>query len=106
MKRLLALLLAMGVLVTAAPVLLDQARDTPHPDKSPKEIDSLYTSGPASGKTVKGIYKIEGDTITYCWAEPDKDRPKEFESKSGAGVTLMVLKRVKEEDKDKDKDKD
>jgi uncharacterized protein (TIGR03067 family) len=84
--------------------------DRVFPDKKPKEIESTYTTGSNKGKKVLGIYEIEGDTIKYCWAEPDKPRPKEFASKAGSEITLMVLKRVKEgtkpkPEKDKDKDK-
>jgi uncharacterized protein (TIGR03067 family) len=107
---------------------ITQGKDTPHPDKNPKEIDSYYINGPQREKTVKGIYQIDGDTIKYCWADVGKDRPKEFATKADSGLTLLVLKRVKDEapakekekkeekkekekkeekkDKDKDKDKD
>ncbi len=34
--------------------------------KSPKAIDFTYTSGFLKGKTVKGIYKIDGDDLTIC----------------------------------------
>ena len=61
---------------------------------------------PASGKTVLGIYEINGDTIKYCWAEPGKERPKEFATKTDSNQTLMVLKRVKEEKPESKKDKD
>ncbi len=74
-------------------------KDTPHPDKDPKEIDSVYTNGPDRDKTVKGLYKIDNDTITYAWAEPGKDRPKEL--KADANTTLMVLKRVSEKTEEK-----
>jgi uncharacterized protein (TIGR03067 family) len=70
--------------------------DTVHPDKTPKQIDSLYTNSPEKGKTVLGIYEISGDTIKYCWAETGKERPKEFATKAGSGLTLMILKRSKE----------
>jgi uncharacterized protein (TIGR03067 family) len=82
-----------------------QGKDTPFPDKSPKEIDSLYLNGPARDKVVKGIYKIDGEKITFCWAEPGKDRPKDFATKADSGLTLMTLEKTKEEEK-KDKDKD
>jgi len=81
-------------------------KDVPYPGKSPKEIDSLYLNGAARDKVVKGIYKIDGDTIIYCWAEPDKARPKEFATKAESGLTLMKLQKTKDEDEKKDKDKD
>jgi uncharacterized protein (TIGR03067 family) len=61
--------------------------------KNPKEIDLESDKG---GKlnTWRGIYKIEGDTFTFCRSHaPDGARPKEF--KGGEGVALMVYKRVK-----------
>jgi len=82
-----------------------QGKDVPYPDKKPKEIDSVYLNGPANGKTVKGIYKVDGDTVTYCWAEPDKARPKDFTTKEKDGLTLMVLEKVTKDEEDKDKDK-
>jgi uncharacterized protein (TIGR03067 family) len=83
-----------------------EGKDTVFPDKSPRQINSLYTRGPDEGQTVLGIYKIEGDTITYCWAKSGKERPTEFATKESSGHTLMTLKRVKPEEKDKDKAKD
>src|SRR5262249_49934869 len=80
-----------------------QGKDTVHPDKTPRQIDSLYLNGPAKDQTVQGIYKIEGDTITYCWGEPKKPRPTEFSTKADSGTTLMVLKRVKADTEPKDK---
>jgi uncharacterized protein (TIGR03067 family) len=59
--------------------------------KEPKEsTDTLPDS-----KTIKGIYKLQGDMLTSCVAEPDKERPTEFASKPGSGHTLRVFKRVK-----------
>jgi uncharacterized protein (TIGR03067 family) len=63
--------------------------------KTPKTLDIISDSGPNKGKTLKGIYKIDGDTFTYCVAGPDKDRPTEFASKEGSGHTLLVNKREK-----------
>ncbi|MFO0927986.1 MAG: TIGR03067 domain-containing protein [Gemmataceae bacterium] len=88
-----------------------EGKDVVFPDKSPKEINATYTNGPARDKVVHGIYKIEGDTVTYVWAEPGKERPKEFASKADSGHTLMVLKRAaaekpKDAEKSKEKNKD
>jgi uncharacterized protein (TIGR03067 family) len=66
------------------------------PGKEPKEIDTTDTEGPFKGKTTLGIYKLDGDQFTVCFAPPDKDRPKEFTTKSGTGVLLHVWKRQKE----------
>jgi uncharacterized protein (TIGR03067 family) len=62
------------------------------PTKNPKtSTDKL-----PDGREIKGIYKLDGDTLTSCVAEPDKDRPTEFSSKEGSNWTLRVFKRVKE----------
>ncbi len=81
-------------------------KDKVYPDKNPKQIDSLYTNGRETGKTVFGIYEIDGDTIKYCWAEPAQERPKEFASKPDSKLTYMILKRIKEEKPAEKKDKE
>ena len=65
------------------------------PSKKPKEIDAMDTEGPFKDKTGLGIYKLEGDQFTVCFAPPGKDRPKEFTTKSGSGQLLHVWKRDK-----------
>jgi uncharacterized protein (TIGR03067 family) len=64
--------------------------------KSPKAIDFTYTSGFSKGKTIKGIYKIDGDDLTICRGlGPENDRPKEFAAPTGSEQLLVVWKRSK-----------
>jgi uncharacterized protein (TIGR03067 family) len=65
------------------------------PKAKPAVIDLKIASGADIDKVVKGIYKLDGDTLTICVAEPGKDRPKAFEAKMGTGHTLLVFKREK-----------
>jgi uncharacterized protein (TIGR03067 family) len=65
------------------------------PTKQPKAIDIISAQGPNKGKSLLGIYELEGDTFRYCVAEPGKERPTEFASKPGGGHSLFVNKREK-----------
>jgi RNA polymerase sigma factor (sigma-70 family) len=62
------------------------------PDKKPKQIDLAL----GEGKTAKGIYLLDGDTLKLCvQKDPDGERPAEFVSKEGTQHNLIVLKRKK-----------
>ena len=63
--------------------------------KNPKEFDIVPAAGAAKGKTLKGIYKFEGDQLIYCIAGLSLDRPKDFASPDGAKVRLYTNKRAK-----------
>jgi uncharacterized protein (TIGR03067 family) len=63
--------------------------------KNAKAIDVTYTEGEKKGKTVPGIYEIDGDTVRVCFSRPGDDRPSEFSAKAGSGRTLVVYKREK-----------
>ena len=65
------------------------------PTQTPKLIDVEFTEGPEKGKTVLGIYELEGDTCRVCRGQAGKPRPTEFVSKAGSGYLLEVLKRQK-----------
>ena len=41
------------------------------------------------------LSKTDGDTATFCFAQPDKERPTKFETKEGSGLTLSTWKKVK-----------
>jgi uncharacterized protein (TIGR03067 family) len=64
-------------------------------DADKKAFDMKPTGGRYKDKTLLGIYKVDGDTLTIAFAEPGKDRPKEFTSKEGNGVVVAVMKKAK-----------
>jgi uncharacterized protein (TIGR03067 family) len=65
-------------------------------DAEKKTIDMKPSAGRYKDKTLKGIYKIDGDTLTVAFSsDPDKDRPTAFESKDGSGVVVAVHTRAK-----------
>ena len=69
------------------------------PSKKPAVADLEITEGNDKGKGQPGIYKIDGDTITFCLAAPGgKDRPKDFTSTEDDMQILVVMKRKKKED--------
>jgi uncharacterized protein (TIGR03067 family) len=61
--------------------------------QQPKHIDITAPEGEQAGKTSKGIYVLEGETLKMCYA--DNDRPSKFESKPGSRATFVVWKRAK-----------
>jgi uncharacterized protein (TIGR03067 family) len=60
------------------------------PSKKPKEIDLITKKG-----SMIGIYKLEGDTLTFCRPGPTKDavRPKEFKT-ADTPNEIIVWKRT------------
>jgi uncharacterized protein (TIGR03067 family) len=66
---------------------------TVDPAKTPREIDFKWTEPGGKEWTLKGIYKLDGDTLTVCKRNEDnEDRPTEF--KAGDSTLLAVFKRV------------
>jgi uncharacterized protein (TIGR03067 family) len=64
--------------------------------KKPKTIDTEITMGELKGKTILGIYELDGDTLKVCIVLPDRgERPTEFSAKAGSGQSLTVYKRDK-----------
>lgn len=66
--------------------------------KKPKAIDMTALDGKAKGKTLKCIYRLDGEILKICVPEGrlatnDRSRPTEFEG--GKGQSLIVLERVK-----------
>ncbi len=58
---------------------------------TPWRIELNCTEGEHKGKTVKGIVKLDGDTLRICHAKPDDSAPTEFTTK--ANQCSFTLKR-------------
>jgi len=67
------------------------------PSTKPAAIDFEQTEGTLKGKSWKGIYALDGDTLTTCDNAPnlDKGRPTAFEARTGSGHILITFKREK-----------
>jgi uncharacterized protein (TIGR03067 family) len=66
------------------------------PVKKPKRIDLKSTSGRHKGKTLEGIYELDGDSLKICFVEPGGKRPKELTSTLDNSAFLLVCKRKKQ----------
>lgn len=66
------------------------------PRAKPAAIDFEHAEGALKGKAWKGIYSLDGDTLTVCDNAPnlDKGRPAAFEANSGSGYVLITFKRA------------
>jgi uncharacterized protein (TIGR03067 family) len=69
------------------------------PNAKPPTIDLKMEK---EGGVALGIYSLDGDTLTICWTERGKVRPKDFSSKPGSGFDLFVLKREKAAETDEE----
>ena len=71
-----------------------------NPSAKPATIDFHQKNGALNGKVWKGIYAVDGDTLTTCDNAPSlkKGRPTAFEAKSGSGYVLITFKRAKARD--------
>jgi len=64
------------------------------PTATPKQLNESTTTPNGQTVTIRGIYKLEGNTLTTCVALPDARRPTQFAGGPQTGWTLQVFKRV------------
>jgi uncharacterized protein (TIGR03067 family) len=64
----------------------------------PWAIDFKHTNSSSQGKTWRGIYRIDGDTLTVCdnAGAVQKARPMNFETRTDSGLVLVVFKRAQQ----------
>jgi uncharacterized protein (TIGR03067 family) len=65
------------------------------PTTKPRMIAIAFTAGEHKGKTVLGIYELEGDTFRVCIGRPGDGRPAAFTAEAGSGRTRVVFQREK-----------
>lgn len=64
------------------------------PKTNPKQVNSTYLTGENKGKTHLGIYRLDGDDFTMCFAAFDKPRPAEFATTPKSGLIVYKARRV------------
>ena len=65
--------------------------------RSQRLLTSRIRKGPSRGRRGRGIYVLDGDTLTVCDNAPnlDQGRPAAFEAPRGSGYVLITFKRAK-----------
>lgn len=61
----------------------------------PRTIDITGTEGPNVGRTIPGIYELQGHTLRICYGLGGNPRPTEFKSPSGTKYFLVTYERKK-----------
>jgi uncharacterized protein (TIGR03067 family) len=62
-------------------------------DSDKGTIDFTPDDGPAKGKTLLGLYKVEEDVLTLCFTSAGRERPKEFKSSDRNTVLATYAKK-------------
>ena len=66
------------------------------PSHQPKWIEwVVQQDNPDKGKTMLGIYELDGDTLKMCLTKPGNERPRDFTTKLGEPRMVTVYSRQK-----------
>jgi uncharacterized protein (TIGR03067 family) len=63
-------------------------------EAEPPEIDIDFIEGPEAGNRCEGIYRLDGDQLTFCLGLVGSARPQGFATSQGSGHALEVLVRA------------
>jgi uncharacterized protein (TIGR03067 family) len=63
--------------------------------QTPRALDLVPDGGPNRDRRYLGIYRLEGDELTICVADPGEPRPTSFDAPAGSKRTLQTFKRIK-----------
>jgi uncharacterized protein (TIGR03067 family) len=63
-------------------------------DARKQTFDMKPRDGEYQGRNLLGIYRLDGDSLEICFAEPGRPRPTDFTSKPGSGHILVLQRRA------------
>jgi uncharacterized protein (TIGR03067 family) len=64
------------------------------PDAKPAQLEIYGVRGPNAGRTIRAIYRINGDEMDICYQLGDGPRPLDFVSPPGTQIFLVHYRRV------------
>ncbi|HWE35507.1 MAG TPA: TIGR03067 domain-containing protein [Isosphaeraceae bacterium] len=65
------------------------------PSRSPKALTMVVTRGDLRGKTLHGIYELDGETLRLCYDRDGKDAPDAFRTTPGTRLVLVSYVRAR-----------
>jgi uncharacterized protein (TIGR03067 family) len=63
--------------------------------KLPAPFDTIPRAGEIRAEAMRGIVRVEGNTLTLCWVRWDHPRPTLFESSANSAIWLATYTRAK-----------